>query len=79
MVWRNFFQIWNSPLTEMTLPVNAGELQQFVCAANWMRASLPDFARHVKPLTDKLQKVLEGTKSTKMISFTKIIELTRRT
>lgn len=30
-------------LSTMAEPTTVGELQQFLCALNWMRASLPDF------------------------------------
>ncbi|KAE9301614.1 hypothetical protein PF008_g22706 [Phytophthora fragariae] len=33
----------------MTYPSTAGELQQFICAINWMRESLVDYARQVSP------------------------------
>ncbi|POM80973.1 Hypothetical protein PHPALM_1125 [Phytophthora palmivora] len=42
-------------LTTLPLPSTVAELQYFVCAANWLHESLPDFARVVAPLQDKLQ------------------------
>ena len=48
-------------LTNMPLPKNAGELQQYLCAMNWMRSSIPDFARISKPLRKKLELVAKGT------------------
>ncbi|KAE9342591.1 hypothetical protein PR003_g9399 [Phytophthora rubi] len=45
-------------LTTLSYPTNAGELQQFLCAANWMRESVVDFARAAKPLQEKLDHVL---------------------
>eukprot|EP00644_Phytophthora_capsici_P005411 jgi/Phyca11/96548/e_gw1.1.1876.1 len=37
-------------LCAMPYPSTAGELQQFLCATNWMRESLIDYARQVSPL-----------------------------
>ncbi|POM61981.1 hypothetical protein PHPALM_28920, partial [Phytophthora palmivora] len=42
-------------LTTLPLPSTVAELQYFVCVANWLHESLPDFARVVAPLQDKLQ------------------------
>lgn len=52
-------------LVSMNPPRNAGELQQFICASNWMRESIPDFARAIQPLQDRLAIALNGTKKTK--------------
>jgi hypothetical protein len=37
-------------LRSLPYPTTAGELQQFVCAINWMRESIIGFARQVSPL-----------------------------
>ena len=37
-------------LKNMPIPRNAGELQQFLCALNWMRASIPQFTTLTAPL-----------------------------
>lgn len=37
-------------LQEMQLPPTAAALQQFLCAANWLRESIVDFSRVVAPL-----------------------------
>jgi hypothetical protein len=37
-------------LRAMPYPNTAGELQQVLCAINWMRESLVDYARQVSPL-----------------------------
>ena len=42
-------------LVDMQTPTNAGELQQFLCAVNWMRANIPEYAEK----TSVLYKVLE--------------------
>jgi hypothetical protein len=41
----------------MSLPITGADLQQFLCARNWMRSSLPDFARLIGPLHDLLEIV----------------------
>ncbi|OWZ01011.1 hypothetical protein PHMEG_00027680, partial [Phytophthora megakarya] len=43
----------------------AAELQQFVCAINWMRESIVDFARNVAPLQKRLDVALATTKRTR--------------
>ncbi|TMW59220.1 hypothetical protein Poli38472_007365 [Pythium oligandrum] len=53
-------------LKEVPYPSNAGELQQFVCSTNWMRDSIIDYARVVRPLQDKLDQALaKSSKRTK--------------
>ena len=32
-------------LTNFAVPTNAGQLQKFLCEANWIRPCLPDYAR----------------------------------
>ncbi|KAJ8576744.1 hypothetical protein ON010_g2463 [Phytophthora cinnamomi] len=56
-------------LTTLPYPTNAGELQQFLCAANWMRESVIDFARVAKPLQEKLDEALAtATRRTKRVA-----------
>jgi hypothetical protein len=43
----------------MRSPKNAGELQQFMCAVNWMRMNIPEFSK----ITAKLYEVLERAAS----------------
>ncbi|KAG3095526.1 hypothetical protein PI124_g16067 [Phytophthora idaei] len=52
----------------MPLPSTAGELQQFICATNWMRDSLIDYARVVHPVPKKLDSVLIGKWKTKRVA-----------
>jgi len=58
-------------LVDMKQPRTAGELQQFVCAANWMRQSIPDYSR----ISDALYKVLE--RAAKVAGSRKKIHLTK--
>ncbi|OWZ15878.1 hypothetical protein PHMEG_00010406 [Phytophthora megakarya] len=63
-------------LRSMPEPTNAGELQQFLCAANWMRESLVDYARTVAPLQTRLDTALASGKRTKRVAAGIKIELT---
>ncbi|GMF20287.1 unnamed protein product [Phytophthora lilii] len=49
-------------------PTTAAELQQFLCAVNWMRESLVDFARQIAPLQKKLDEVLTRRRRTKRVA-----------
>eukprot|EP00644_Phytophthora_capsici_P014120 jgi/Phyca11/99271/e_gw1.3.1308.1 len=62
-------------LRTLPYPRTAGELQQFVCAVNWMRQSIIDFARQIAPLQQKLDAVLVKTKRTKRVAAGVDIEL----
>ncbi|KAE9281123.1 hypothetical protein PF008_g27966 [Phytophthora fragariae] len=52
-------------LRAMPYPSTAWELQQPICAINWMRESLVDYARQVSPLQRKLDTALASTRRTK--------------
>ncbi|KAE8910855.1 hypothetical protein PF005_g25439 [Phytophthora fragariae] len=52
-------------LREMPLPSTAGDLQQFLCACNWMRDSLISYAGHVQTLQKRLDVTLGNGKRTK--------------
>ncbi|KAE9057466.1 hypothetical protein PF005_g31233 [Phytophthora fragariae] len=52
----------------MPLPRTAGQLQQFICATNWMRDSLIDYARVVQPLQQCLDVALNGKRKTKRVA-----------
>jgi hypothetical protein len=55
-------------LTSLTLPETAGDLMKFLYAANWIRTSLPEFARVSAPLQEKLDIALKKTKRTKRVA-----------
>ncbi|OWY94590.1 DNA/RNA polymerase, partial [Phytophthora megakarya] len=56
-------------LQTLPYPTNAGELQQFLCATNWMRDSLIDYARKARPLQDALDIALaKASRRTKRIA-----------
>jgi hypothetical protein len=52
-------------LSTMPEPTTAAELQQFICAANWMRESVIDYGRKVQALQRCLDRALSGGKRTK--------------
>jgi RNase H-like domain found in reverse transcriptase/Reverse transcriptase (RNA-dependent DNA polymerase) len=62
-------------LVDLDPPKDVAELQQFLCAVNWMRGSIPDYARKVAPLTECLQQNLAGTKRTKRVAAKIALEL----
>jgi hypothetical protein len=65
-------------LTNLPYPSTAGELQQFTCSTNWMRSSIIDYARLVRPLQDKFDAVMRNAKKrTKRVANNIPITLTR--
>ena len=60
-------------LTDMRRPETARELQQFLCAINWMRTSLPGLAQTEKPLQDLLQRCLRNTTKTRRAAAKRVI------
>ncbi|KAH9086373.1 hypothetical protein LEN26_020136, partial [Aphanomyces euteiches] len=67
---------WIKALNELPYPTNAGELQQFLCATNWIRDSLPYYAIVVAPLQARMNKELEGKGRKKRIAVGITLELT---
>ncbi|OWZ02674.1 hypothetical protein PHMEG_00025722 [Phytophthora megakarya] len=55
-------------LQALPLPVTAADLQQFLCAAGWMRVTIMDFARTMGLLHDKLEAVLQVCGRTKKLA-----------
>lgn len=43
-------------LVEMSPSSNAAELQQFLCAVNWMRQSIPEYSRVTAPMYAALER-----------------------
>lgn len=64
-------------LRALPYPCTAGELQQFVCAVNWMRESIVDFSRQILPLQRRLDAALASTKRTRRAAAGIAIELTQ--
>ncbi|OWZ09958.1 hypothetical protein PHMEG_00017261 [Phytophthora megakarya] len=63
-------------LRAMPYPTTAGQLQQFLCASNWMRESIVDYARAVDPLQQRLDELLSNGKRTKRVASGISVELT---
>jgi hypothetical protein len=57
----------------MQPPVTAADLQQFVCACNWMRASIPQYNERVSKLTDLLELCMTKAGSRKKSKLTKLL------
>lgn len=64
-------------LIEVAEPTNAGELQSWLAATNWIRDNIYDYSRLALPLTSKLKNLLEGTKRTNKIAQGIAITFTR--
>ncbi|KAH9135325.1 hypothetical protein AeRB84_019220, partial [Aphanomyces euteiches] len=52
-------------LIDLALPTTAADLQQFVCATNWMRASIPDYNKLIDPLRRLLDVAVKAAGSSK--------------
>ena len=59
-------------LLDMPAPANGAQLQQFVCAANWMRSTIPEFNKRLEPLTALLEEVLNKAGARKKRKAAKI-------
>ncbi|KAH9088226.1 hypothetical protein LEN26_019606 [Aphanomyces euteiches] len=64
-------------LCAIPYPTNAGDLQQFICAVNWIRESITEYAMTVEPLQQALNTALEGKAKKKRIASGIKIELTQ--
>jgi len=59
-------------LVDMQTPRTGGELQQFLCAANWMRQSIPEFTRLTAPLYAALDRAATAAGSRKKTKLERI-------
>ena len=57
----------------MRRPENAGELEQFENAVNWMRTALPNLSEAEAPLRSLLQECLAGTTRTRRVASRRVI------
>ncbi|KAF1322126.1 hypothetical protein FI667_g11572, partial [Globisporangium splendens] len=62
-------------LQNLPYPPTAAALQQFVCATNWLRDGLVNYARVIEPLQKRLGAALKGRKRTKVSAARVAIEL----
>jgi len=64
-------------LLHIEKPVSGDQLQQFLCAANWMRAAIPEFTKTMAPLAELLEKVYKdvGRRTRRAASKVKLQEL----
>ena len=60
-------------LVEMPPPTMASELQQFLCACNWMRASMPGYNALVEPLTTLMEVCMSKAGSRKKAKLTSVL------
>lgn len=54
MVYKKYHLRHIDALVETKTPSMASNLQQFVCATNWMRTSIPAYAERIAPLNNLL-------------------------
>ncbi|ETV90041.1 hypothetical protein H310_15126 [Aphanomyces invadans] len=47
-------------LQDLKMPVTGQDLQQFICAMNWMRMSIPRYNVIVQPMTDLMESVYKA-------------------
>ncbi|KAF0717916.1 Aste57867_2018 [Aphanomyces stellatus] len=68
-------------LQQLPSPVTGADLQQYVCAINWMRMSIPGYNVLVQPLTELLKRVFaaSGGKRNKYAAATILLEDVRWT
>ena len=59
-------------LTRLQQPKTAAELQQFLCAMNWMRASIPEYNQLVSPLSQLLEDCMKTSKSRKKTQLARV-------
>ncbi|KAE9289660.1 hypothetical protein PF008_g25832 [Phytophthora fragariae] len=59
-------------LVDMSPPRTAGDLQQFLCAVNWMRQSIPEYTRITANLYDALERAAKISGSRKKNMLAKI-------
>ncbi|ETV63678.1 hypothetical protein H257_19389, partial [Aphanomyces astaci] len=63
-------------LQQLPSPVSGADLQQYMCAINWMRISIPGYNMLVQPLTEMLERVFAagGGKRTKQAAAAVLLE-----
>ena len=61
-------------LRDLPAPITAADLMKFLYAVNWIRTTIPDYARIAQHLQQKLDEVLKGKGRTKKKAQTVILE-----
>jgi len=56
-------------LLSLPEPENAAYLQKFLCAANWIRSSIPEYAMEVAPLQEVMGEIMRSTDSAKSFNL----------
>ena len=64
---------WLDTTLSIPAPVNAGELQQFLAAVNWVRGKIPCYAELVEPLQSLLQRSLKGLRKRNKSAAARVI------
>ncbi|KAF0704574.1 hypothetical protein As57867_007294, partial [Aphanomyces stellatus] len=59
-------------LVGLSSPTTAADLQQFVCATNWMLASIPDHNKFIDPLRRLLDVAVKSTGSSKKTTLARV-------
>lgn len=60
-------------LVKMAAPITGGDLQQFLCAVNWMRGSIPNFTTIASPLMMLLETAAKAAKSRKKAALRRVV------
>jgi hypothetical protein len=61
-----------SALRDMSKPLTAADLQQFLCGAQWFRSTIPNYAAIFQPLQNLLKDLTREVKSSKKVQLRKI-------
>jgi len=67
-----------SALTSMQAPATGADLQQLLCASNWMRTAIPEFTALIGPLASALEEVYKfcGKRTRKAVQKVPLSEIT---
>lgn len=60
-------------LVDMQAPMTAGDLQQFLCAVNWMRQGIPEYNRLTARLSAVLERAMAAAGSRKKAKLSKLL------
>ena len=60
-------------IQNMDEPSNGAELQQFICAMQWMRNAIPTFSTIIQPLTDFMESIYASAGSRKKSAVSRVL------